>query len=194
MPDRIEASTYLLAAAATRGHIKIKNVKPIHLEAVLAKLTEAGAHLCCGEDWVELNMERHRRPKAIHLKTAPYPAIPTDVQAQFCALCAVAEGTSVIKETIFENRFMHCQEMRRMGANIHLNGNTAIITGVTTLKAAPINATDLRASASLIIAALTAEGTTELHHIHHVDRGYSCIEENISMLGGNIRRIHHIPS
>lgn len=188
MPDRIEASTYLIAAAATKGRIKIKDVQPEYLEAVLAKLKEAGAHIESGDDWVELNM-KGQRPKAINIETAPYPAIATDVQAQFCALNAVAEGTGTIRETIFENRFMHCQEMQRMGANIHIEGNTAIIQGVDRLKAAPVLATDLRASASLVIAALVAEGTTEVDDIYHMDRGYSCIEENITMLGGNIQRI-----
>lgn len=188
MPDRIEASTYLIAAAATKGRIKIKDVQPEYLEAVLAKLKEAGAHIESGNDWVELDM-KGQRPKAINIETAPYPAIATDVQAQFCALNAVAEGTGTIRETIFENRFMHCQEMQRMGANIHIEGNTAIIQGVDRLKAAPVLATDLRASASLVIAALVAEGTTEVDDIYHMDRGYSCIEENITMLGGNIQRI-----
>jgi len=188
MPDRIEASTYLIAAAATKGHIKVKDVQPEYLEAVLAKLKEAGAHVECGKDWVSLNMDG-KRPKAINIETAPYPAIATDVQAQFCALNAVAEGIGTIRETIFENRFMHCQEMQRMGANIHIEGNTAIIQGVNDLKAAPVMATDLRASASLVIAALVAKGTTEVDNIYHIDRGYSRIEENITMLGGDIQRI-----
>ncbi|MCY4178464.1 MAG: UDP-N-acetylglucosamine 1-carboxyvinyltransferase, partial [Endozoicomonadaceae bacterium] len=181
-------STYLIAAAATRGKVKVKDVQPEYLEAVLLKLKEAGAVIRCGDNWVELDMQG-KRPQAINIETAPYPAIATDVQAQFCALNAVAKGTSRIKETIFENRFMHCQEMQRMGADIHLEGNTAIIHGVESLNAAPVRATDLRASASLVIAGLVAKGTTEIDHIHHMDRGYACIEENIAMLGGSIQRI-----
>ena len=188
MPDRIEASTYLIAAAATKGRIKVKDVQPEYLEAVLAKLKEAGAHIICGHDWVELDM-KGQRPKSINIETAPYPAVATDVQAQFCALNAIAEGTGTIRETIFENRFMHCQEMQRMGADIHIEGNTAIIKGVDHLKAAPVLATDLRASASLVIAALVADGTTEVGDIYHMDRGYSRIEENITMLGGDIQRL-----
>ncbi len=188
MPDRIEASTYLIAAMATRGHVRVRDVQPDYLEAVLAKLKEAGANIHSGKNWIELDMQQ-KRPKAVNIETAPYPAIATDVQAQFCALNSVAEGTGTIRETIFENRFMHCQEMQRMGANIHIEGNTAIIKGIERLKAAPVMATDLRASASLVIAALAAEGTTEIGNIFHMDRGYSCIEENITMLGGHIQRL-----
>ena len=188
MPDRIEASTYLIAAAATKGHVKVKGIQPEYLEAVIAKLRETGADIQCGSSWVSLNMH-NKQPKAVNLETAPYPAIATDVQAQFCALNTVATGTGTIRETIFENRFMHCQEMQRMGADIHVEGNTATIKGVEQLKAAPVIATDLRASASLVIAGLVADGLTEIDNIYHIDRGYSCIEEKIALLGGRIQRV-----
>ena len=188
MPDRIEASTYLIAAAATKGRIKVKDIQPEYLEAVIAKLRETGADIQCGPTWISLDMH-NKQPKAVNLETAPYPAIATDVQAQFCALNTVATGTSTIRETIFENRFMHCQEMLRMGADIHVEGNTAIIKGVDQLKAAPVMATDLRASASLVIAGLVADGLTEIDNIYHIDRGYSCIEEKIALLGGKIQRV-----
>jgi len=188
MPDRIETGTYLVAAAATRGRIKLKDTRADILEAVLLKLEEAGAHIQSGEDWIELDM-KGQRPKAVSLKTAPYPAFPTDMQAQFTAMNAVADGVGTVIETIFENRLIQIHELNRMGANIKLEGNTAIITGVERLKAAPVMATDLRASASLVIAALVADGDTIVDRIYHIDRGYECIEEKMQQLGANIRRI-----
>ena len=172
--DRIETGTYLIAAAITGGRIKTKDTVPGILDAVLQKLEEAGAKITVGDDWIELDMEG-RRPKAVSLRTAPYPAMPTDMQAQFMALNLVAEGTSTIVETIFENRFMHVQEMNRMGADIEVQGNTAICRGVEQLTGAPVMATDLRASASLVIAALAASGETTVDRIYHIDRGYECL-------------------
>jgi UDP-N-acetylglucosamine 1-carboxyvinyltransferase len=177
-----------VAAAATRGRIKLKDTRPDILEAVLLKLEEAGAHIKSGEDWIELDM-KGQRPKAVSLKTAPYPAFPTDMQAQFTAMNAVADGVGTVIETIFENRLIQIHELNRMGANIKLEGNTAIITGVERLKAAPVMATDLRASASLVIAALVADGDTIVDRIYHIDRGYECIEEKMQQLGANIKRI-----
>lgn len=188
MPDRIETGTYLVAAAATRGYVKTKNTRADIMEAVLQKLQEAGAKVEVGEDWVSLDMEG-RRPKAVNITTAPHPAFPTDMQAQFAALNAVAEGVGRIKETIFENRFMHMQEMIRMGANVLIDGNSATIEGVEQLRSAPVMATDLRASASLVIAALVADGETVIDRIYHIDRGYECIEEKFEMIGASIRRI-----
>ncbi len=187
-PDRIETGTYLCAAAATRGHVKLKDTDPTQLDAVLAKLEEAGADISTGEDWIELDMHG-RRPKAVNIRTAPYPAFPTDMQAQFIAMNAVAEGVGRVTETVFENRFMHVLEMIRMGAEIHLEGNTAIVQGVERLKGAPVMATDLRASASLVIAGLVADGDTLIDRIYHIDRGYECIEEKVQLLGGKIRRV-----
>lgn len=187
LPDRIESGTYLVAGAITRGNVRLKNTRPEHLDAVLAKLEEAGATLATGSDWIEIDM-RGRRPKAVDLRTAPYPAFPTDMQAQFAALNALAEGVGTIIETIFENRFMHMLEMRRMGAEIRLEGNTAIIKGVPRLQAAPVMATDLRASASLVLAGLVAEGRTEIDRIYHIDRGYEAIEEKLAALGAAIKR------
>ena len=188
LPDRIEAGTYLVAGAITGGHVRLKNTEPAHLDAVLAKLQEAGAKLEVGDNWIELDM-RGRRPKSVDVRTAPYPAFPTDMQAQFAALDTVAEGVGTITETIFENRFMHMLEMRRMGAEIRLEGSTAIIKGVRKLTGAPVMATDLRASASLVIAGLVAEGTTRIERIYHIDRGYECIEEKLQQLGAQIKRI-----
>ncbi len=188
MPDRLETGTYLVAAAATRGRIKLKDTRADILEAVLLKLEEAGAQIQSGEDWIELDM-KGQRPKAVSLKTAPYPAFPTDMQAQFTAMNAVAEGVGTVIETIFENRLIQIHELNRMGANIKLEGNTAIITGVERLKSAPVMATDLRASASLVIAALVADGDTIVDRIYHIDRGYECIEEKMQQLGANIKRI-----
>ena len=188
MPDRIETGTYLVAAAVTGGRVKVKDADPSTLEAVLAKLQEAGAEITTGPDWIELDM-KGKRPKAVNLRTAPYPAFPTDMQAQFIALNAVAEGTGTVIETVFENRFMHVYEMLRMGANILVEGNTAIVTGVEKLKGAPVMATDLRASASLVLAALMAEGDTLIDRIYHIDRGYECIEEKLQLLGAKIRRV-----
>ncbi len=188
LPDRIEAGTYLVAGAITSGRVHLKQVAPAHLDAVLAKLREAGATVTSGADWIELDM-RGRRPRAVDLRTAPYPAFPTDMQAQFAALDTVADGVGTIIETIFENRFMHMLEMRRLGAEIRLEGNTAIIKGVPKLQAAPVMATDLRASASLVLAGLVAEGRTVIDRIYHIDRGYEAIEEKLSALGADIRRI-----
>jgi len=188
LPDRIEAGTYLVAAAITGGHIRLNHTHPAHLDAVLGKLTEAGATIGTGSDWVELDM-RGRRPKSVDVRTAPYPAFPTDMQAQFAALDTVASGVGTVVETIFENRFMHMLEMRRMGAEIRLEGNTAIIHGVGQLTAAPVMATDLRASASLVLAGLVARGRTDIERIYHIDRGYEAIEEKLAQLGAQIRRV-----
>ena len=188
LPDRIEAGTYLVAGAITGGHVRVKNTRADHLDAVLAKLREAGARVDSGEGWIEVDM-KGRRPRSVDVRTAPYPAFPTDMQAQFAALNTVADGVGTIIETIFENRFMHMLEMRRMGAEIRLEGNTAIIKGVDRLTAAPVMATDLRASASLVLAGLVAEGRTEVDRIYHIDRGYECIEEKLQQLGAQIRRV-----
>ena len=188
MPDRIETGTYLVAAAATRGRIKLKDTRADILKAVILKLEEAGAYITSGEDWIELDM-KGQRPKAVSIKTAPYPAFPTDMQAQFTAMNAVADGVGTVIETIFENRLIQIHELNRMGANIKLEGNTAIITGVERLSAAPVMATDLRASASLVIAGLVADGDTVVDRIYHIDRGYECIEEKMQQLGAKIKRI-----
>ena len=188
MPDRIETGTYLVAAATTRGRVKLKDTDASILESVLLKLEEAGAYIDTGKDWISLDMKGNR-PRAINLRTAPYPAFPTDMQAQFVAMNTIAEGTGTVIETVFENRFMHVQEMNRMGAHILVEGNTAIVTGVEQLKGAPVMATDLRASASLVIAGLVAEGDTMVDRIYHIDRGYECIEEKLQALGGVIRRV-----
>jgi len=188
LPDRIEAGTYLVAGAITGGRVRARNARAEHLDAVLAKLEEAGGTIVRGGNFVEVDM-RGRRPAAVDIRTAPHPGFPTDMQAQFAALDSVAEGVGTITETIFENRFMHMLEMRRMGAEIRLEGNTAIIRGVPRLTAAPVMATDLRASASLVLAGLVAEGTTEIERIYHIDRGYECIEEKLQGLGAQIRRV-----
>jgi UDP-N-acetylglucosamine 1-carboxyvinyltransferase len=188
LPDRIEAGTYLTAAAMTRGSIKIKSVRPDILDAILLKLQEAGADIVCGDDWITLDMHG-QRPKAVNVRTSPYPAFPTDMQAQLLAMNTVAEGVSHVTETVFENRFMHVQELQRLGANIDLEGNTAIIQGVDKLVAAPVMATDLRASACLVLAGLVAEGTTVVDRIYHIDRGYQCIEEKLSQLNATIQRV-----
>ena len=188
LPDRIETGTFLVAAAITRGHVRVRRTDPTLLDAVTRKLEEAGAKVAVGPDWMELDM-RGRRPKALSIRTAPYPAFPTDMQAQFCALNAVAEGTGTIVETIFENRFMHVLEMQRMGARFTLEGHTAISEGIERLAAAPVMATDLRASASLVIAALAAEGETIIERIYHIDRGYERIEEKLAQVGADIRRV-----
>lgn len=188
LPDRIETGTYLCAAAATRGRVLLKDTSAKLLDSVLVKLEEAGAHIRTGEDWIELDM-KGKQPKAVSIKTAPYPGFPTDMQAQFAALNCVADGVGSITETVFENRFMHIHELIRMGADIKLEGNTAIITGVEQLHAAPIMATDLRASASLVIAGLVAQGDTVIDRIYHIDRGYECIEEKVQLLGGKIKRL-----
>ena len=188
MPDRIETGTFLVAAALSRGRVRVRRTRADILEAVLAKLEEAGAEITIGDDWIELDMHG-RRPRPVNIRTAPYPAFPTDMQAQFVAMNAVADGTSRVVETIFENRFMHVQELNRMGAKIALEGNTAVIEGVEQLSGAPVMATDLRASASLVIAAMMAEGETLVDRIYHIDRGYECIEEKLQLLGARIRRV-----
>jgi UDP-N-acetylglucosamine 1-carboxyvinyltransferase len=188
MPDRIETGTYLVAAAVTRGRIMLKDTCPDTLDVVLLKLEEAGAKITSGEDWIELDMEG-RRPKAVSIKTAPYPGFPTDMQAQFTAMNAIADGTSAVTETVFENRLIQTHEMNRMGAKIVIEGNTAIITGQEQIQGAPIMATDLRASASLVIAGLVAQGETVVDRIYHIDRGYECIEEKLQLLGADIRRL-----
>jgi UDP-N-acetylglucosamine 1-carboxyvinyltransferase len=188
LPDRIETGTYLVAAAMTGGRVKVRETNPEILESVLLKLKESGAKITTGDDWIELDMEG-RRPKAVNIKTAPYPGFPTDMQAQFTALNTIAEGTGVITETIFENRFMHVSELQRMGADIQIEGNNAICTGVKRLKGAQVMATDLRASASLVIAGLVADGVTVVDRIYHIDRGYECIEEKLQIMGANIKRV-----
>jgi UDP-N-acetylglucosamine 1-carboxyvinyltransferase len=188
LPDRIETGTYLIAAAITGGSIKLKNTRPDILDAVLEKLVEAGADITTGKDWIKLDMHG-KKPKAVSVRTSPYPAFPTDMQAQFTAMNTIAEGVGTITETVFENRFMHVQELMRMGADIKLESNTAICTGAAKLTGAPVMATDLRASASLVIAALVAEGDTLVDRIYHIDRGYDHIEEKLSQLGATIRRV-----
>lgn len=188
MPDRIETGTFLVAAAVTRGSVRARDTDPKALDAVLSKLREAGAKIETGDDWISLDMEG-RRPAAVDVHTDPYPAFPTDMQAQFCALNAVAEGVGVVTETVFENRFMHVPELQRMGAKIRLEGHTAIVTGIEELNGAPVMATDLRASASLVIAGLVADRDTLVDRIYHVDRGYQNIEEKLSGLGAQIRRV-----
>lgn len=188
VPDRIETGTYLCAGAITGGHVLVKNTDATQLGVVLDKLREAGAVVDVGADWIELDMQG-QRPKAVSFTTAPYPAFPTDMQAQFCAMNTVAEGVGTITETIFENRFMHANEMQRMGAKIAIQGNTAIITGVPRLTAAPVMATDLRASASIVLAALAADGETLIDRVYHIDRGYERVEEKMGQLGAKIRRV-----
>ncbi|MCC7410214.1 MAG: UDP-N-acetylglucosamine 1-carboxyvinyltransferase [Gammaproteobacteria bacterium] len=192
LPDRIETGTYLVATAITGGSVKLKDTRPQLLEAVLAKLVEAGAHVEVGSDWIRLDM-RGNKPRAIDVHTAPYPGFPTDMQAQFTALNCVAEGNGTITETVFENRFMHVQELQRMGARVRLEGNTAITSGVPRLTGAPLMATDLRASACLVLAGLVAEGETEVDRIYHIDRGYETIEEKLGQLGAQIRRVPSHP-
>ncbi|MGI9310030.1 MAG: UDP-N-acetylglucosamine 1-carboxyvinyltransferase [bacterium] len=187
IPDRIEAGTFLVAAAVSGGEIKIKDMRPRQIDAVLDKLREAGATIECGDDWVRLKAPA--RLRAVNIRTAPYPAFPTDMQAQFVLLNSVADGTATVVETVFENRFMHIHELRRMGANIELDGNTAVVQGVDKLHAAPVMATDLRASACLVLAALIADGETLIDRIYHIDRGYDCIEEKLSQIGAAIRRV-----
>ena len=188
MPDRIETGSFLVAAAVTRGHIRCEAADPSSLEAVISKLEDAGATITTGEDWIELDMQG-KRPKAVNIKTAPYPGFPTDMQAQFCVLNALAEGTGRVTETIFENRFMHVPELSRMGAKLALEGNTCIIEGIESLNGAQVMATDLRASASLVIAGLMAEGITTVDRIYHLDRGYEHIEAKFKGLGGEVIRV-----
>lgn len=188
LPDRIETGTYLVGAALSGGCVTLKDTRPDILDAVLAKLEDAGAEISTGDNWIKLDM-KGRRPRAVDVTTAPYPAFPTDMQAQFTALNAIAEGSGVITETVFENRFMHVPELQRMGADLKLKGNSTVSTGVTHLVGAPVMATDLRASASLVLAGLVAQGETIVDRIYHIDRGYHCIEEKLAQLGAQIRRI-----
>jgi UDP-N-acetylglucosamine 1-carboxyvinyltransferase len=188
LPDRIETGTYLVGVAITGGCVTLKDTRPDILDAVLVKLEEAGAEIDCGDNWIKLDM-KGKRPRAVNIRTAPYPAFPTDMQAQFTALNAIAEGSGTITETVFENRFMHVPELQRMGADLTLAGNTAVCNGVRHLVAAPVMATDLRASASLVLAGLVAEGDTIVDRIYHIDRGYQCIEEKLAQLGAQIRRV-----
>jgi len=187
LPDRIEAGTYLVAGAITGGRVRVKGVRVGHLDAVLAKLREAGATVTVGDSWIELDMQG-RRPRSVDIRTAPHPAFPTDMQAQFAALNSIADGVATVTETIFENRFMHMLELRRLGADLRIEGNTAIIRGVPNLTAAPVMATDLRASASLVLAGLVAQGVTDVLRIYHIDRGYERIEEKLEQLGAQIKR------
>jgi len=188
LPDRIETGTFLVAGAITGGRITAKRVRPDTLDAVLVKLEEAGAHINTGVDSIEIDM-RGKRPRAIDINTAPYPAFPTDMQAQFTALNAVADGVGTITENVFENRFMHVHELERLGANIRIEGNTAVIRGVESMSGAPLMATDLRASACLVLAGLVAKGDTTVDRIYHIDRGYENIEEKLGTLGAKIRRL-----
>ncbi len=187
MPDRIEAGTFLVAGAMTQGHVVLRNAHPASMGAILDKLVEAGAVVEAGDDWISLDMKR--RPKSVNIRTLPYPAFPTDMQAQFMAMNAIADGVGVVKETIFENRFMHVSELARMGANIEVEGNTATVRGVEKLSGATVMATDLRASASLVIAGLVAEGETIVDRIYHLDRGYEHIEKKLNAVGAQIERI-----
>jgi len=188
VPDRIETGTYLVAAAMTRGSVKLRHTQPHLLEAVLDKLREAGAAIETGDDWISLDMQG-KRLKAVSVRTAPYPAFPTDMQAQFIAMNAIADGAASITETVFESRFHHVQELVRLGADIEIRGNTALTRGVAQLRGAPVMATDLRASACLVLAGLVAEGETLIDRIYHIDRGYECIEEKFQQLGARIRRV-----
>ena len=188
LPDRIETGTYLIAAAMTGGRVKVKSTRPELLESVLAKLSEAGAKIETGDDWIELDMQGQELG-AVNIYTSPYPGFPTDMQAQFTALNCIAKGTGTITESVFENRFMHVLELQRMGAKVELEGNTAITTGVEKLTSAPLMATDLRASASLVLAGLVADGLTEVERIYHIDRGYETIEEKLASLGAQIKRV-----
>lgn len=188
LPDRIETATFLVAGAISRGCVKVTHTAPRTLDAILQKLEDCGAYIDVGEDWVQIDMKGNR-PKSVNIRTSPYPAFPTDMQAQFTALNAVAEGSATIVETVFENRYMHVQELQRMGAKISVEGNTAVVTGIEQLTAAPVMATDLRASASLILAGIAAQGDTVVDRIYHIDRGYECIEEKLTQLGANIQRL-----
>ncbi|HWY25332.1 MAG TPA: UDP-N-acetylglucosamine 1-carboxyvinyltransferase, partial [Nevskia sp.] len=188
IPDRIETGTFLVAGAITRGKVRVTHTGPAMLDAVMAKLRQAGAAVGTGADWIEVDM-RGRRPKAVDIHTTPHPGFPTDMQAQFMALDCFAEGTATIRETIFENRFMHALELHRLGADIQIEGNTAVVTGSERLTGARVMATDLRASASLVLAGLAAEGSTLVDRIYHIDRGYEQIEEKLRKLGGLIKRV-----
>ena len=189
LPDRIETGTYLVAAAITGGRVRVRDTDANLLDAVLGKLRTAGAKVGVGPDWIEVNMEG-RRPLAVDIHTQPHPGFPTDMQAQFTAMNAVAEGTGTITETVFENRFMHVQELQRLGARMRVEGRTVVVTGSNTLVGAPVMATDLRASAGLVLAGLVAQGETLIDRIYHIDRGYECIEEKFMQLGAQIKRIH----
>jgi UDP-N-acetylglucosamine 1-carboxyvinyltransferase len=191
IPDRIETGTYLVAAAATGGNVRLRNTNPSFMEAVLEKLRDTGAEIDLGDDWVRLSMNG-RRPLPVDIHTAPYPAFPTDMQAQFVVLNAIADGVSAVTESVFENRYMHVPELNRMGADVTIHGNTAVVRGVAGLRGAPVMATDLRASACLVLAGLVAEGDTLIDRIYHIDRGYECIEEKLSQLGARIRRVPNI--
>ncbi len=193
IPDRIETGTYLVAAALSGGDVRLRNARPDLAESVIEKLREAGAHVETGPDWVHLDM-KGERPRSVNVRTAPYPAFPTDMQAQFVVLNSIAEGTGTVTETVFENRFMHVHELQRMGADIEMQGNTAIIRGVEKLRGAPVMATDLRASACLALAGLVAESDTVIDRIYHIDRGYECLEEKLSQLGARIRRVADYPA
>jgi UDP-N-acetylglucosamine 1-carboxyvinyltransferase len=188
VPDRIEAGTFLVGAAMTGGRIRAVDAAPLTMDAILAKLDDAGAHINTGPDWIELDMNG-RRPRAVNIATSPYPGFPTDMQAQFTALNSIAEGTGVVRENVFENRFMHVQELQRLGADMRVEGNTVIVRGVERLTAAPIMATDLRASACLVLAGLVAHGDTIVDRVYHIDRGYENIEEKLGQLGARIRRL-----
>jgi len=188
MPDRIETGTYLVAAAVTGGRVTVRRTDPTLLDAVLQKLASAGAGIEQGKDWISLEMEG-RRPRAVDVSTAPYPGFPTDMQAQFCVLNAISEGSGTITENIFENRFQHALELQRMGADVTVRGHTVVIRGVDALSGAEVMATDLRASASLVLAGLAAEGQTVIDRIYHIDRGYECLEEKLSQIGARIRRL-----
>jgi len=188
LPDRVETGTYLVAAAMTQGKVTAKDTSPEILVSVLEKLSETGAYITYDKDWITLDMQG-KRPRAVSIVTEPYPGFPTDMQAQFLAMNTVAEGKADVTETVFENRFMHAQELRRMGANIKITGNCAKATGIGNLKGAPVMATDLRASASLVLAGLVAQGQTLVDRIYHIDRGYECIEEKLAQLGADIKRI-----
>ncbi len=187
LPDRIEAGTYMAAAALTRGDVTLRNVCPAHMEAVIEKLREMGVELTVGNDWIRVQMAR--RPRSVNLRTQPYPGLPTDMQAQLMVLDALAEGGATVTDTVFGNRFMHVQELQRMGAEIEVSGNTAIVRGVVKLTGAPVMATDLRASASLVLAGLVAEGESSVERIYHIDRGYERLEEKLALLGADVRRI-----
>ena len=188
IPDRIEGGTFLVAAAISRGRVRLVKADPNALDAVIVKLQQAGAKVATGADWIDVDM-RHQRPQAVNLHTMAHPGFPTDMQAQFMALDCYAEGVGTIRETIFENRFMHAQELLRLGADIRIEGNTAIVTGREKLTGAPVMATDLRASAALVLAAIAAEGTTKIDRVYHIDRGYEKIEEKLGALGARIRRV-----
>jgi len=188
IPDRIEAGTFLVAAAITKGNVLLKKTQPEHLQSVLDLLNQTGAIIVVEENKIELNM-KHKNIKPVDFTTQPYPGIPTDIQAQFMVLNTIARGNSIVVETIFENRFMHVLELQRMGADISLSGNTAYITGVKRLQSAPVMATDLRASAALVLAGLVADGETRIDRIYHIDRGYECIEDKLTLLGAKVTRI-----